>query len=76
MPPFNEQQVDFYFNAFEKMANIDCWPKDRWVALLEHMLIGTARKVYDSLSIEQSSDCDLVKDYILRVYESIPEFYR
>ena len=52
------------------------WPKDRWVALLQGFLTGTACKVYDSLSAEDSSNYDLVKDCILMAYERTPEFYR
>ena len=39
-------------------------------------MTGTACKVYDSLSMEQSSDYDVVKDSISRAYERVPEFYR
>ena len=55
---------------------MNSWPKDRWVALLHEVLTVTARKVYDLLFTEDNSDYDLVKDYILRAYERIPEFYR
>ena len=40
------------------------------------ILTGTARKVFDSLSVEDSLDYDLVKDSILSASERIPEFYR
>ena len=40
------------------------------------VLTGTAHEVYDSVSAENSSDYDLVKDCILRAFEIIPEFYR
>ena len=76
VPLFNEQQVDSYFNSFEKVAIINSWPKDKWVALLQGVLTGTARNVFDSLSVEDSLDYDLVKDSILKAYERIPEFYR
>ena len=76
MPLFNEQQVDSYFNSFEKVVIINSWRKDKWVALLQGVLTGTARKVYDSLPVEDSSNYDIVKDSILRTYECIPEFYR
>ena len=51
------------------------WPKARWVALLQGVLTGTECNVYDSLSIEQSSDYNVVKDSILRAYECVPELY-
>ena len=38
-------------------------------------LIGKAREVYSALSVEQSTDYDLVKSGILQGYELIPEAY-
>ena len=55
---------------------MNSWPKDRWVTLLQGVLTGTSRKLYDSLSVEDSSNYDLVKDSILRAYEHIQKFYR
>ena len=69
VPPFNEQELDFYFNSFGKVVILNSWPKEKSVALLQRVWTGTARKVYDSLSIEQSSNYDTVKEYILRSYE-------
>ena len=62
VPPFNEQELDFYFNSFEKVAILNSWPKDKWVVLLQGGFAGTALKVYDSLSIEKSSNYDTVKE--------------
>ena len=76
MPLFNDQQVDSFFHSFQKIAIMNDWPKSRWVALLQGVLTGTARKIYDSLTTEQSSNYDVVKDSILRAYECVSEFYR
>ena len=46
------------------------------VALLQGILTGTARQVYNPLSAEDSPYYDVVKDCILRAYEHIPKFYR
>ena len=44
--------------------------------LLRSVLIGKAREVYSALSVEQSTDNDLVKSEISRAYELVPEAYR
>ena len=44
--------------------------------LLQSVLIGKAREVYSALSVEQSTDNDLVKSEISRAYELVPEAYR
>ena len=41
------------------------------MAMGSGVLIDTAHKVYDSLSVEDRIDYDLVKDYIIRAYERI-----
>jgi len=44
--------------------------------LLQSVLVGKAREVYSAMSIEQSSQYDLVKKAILKAYELVPEAYR
>ena len=38
--------------------------------------MGKAREAYSSLSVEQSSDYEIVKREILKAYELVPEAYR
>ena len=44
--------------------------------LLQSVVIGKAREIYTQLSLEQSSDSNKVKKYILNAYELVPEAYR
>ena len=60
MPPFQEKEVNKYFAHFEKVADSLNWPKE----------------IYGSLSVEQSSDCEHVKEAVLKAYELVPEAYR
>ena len=39
-------------------------------------MIGKAREINTQLSLEQSSDYDKVKEFILKAYELVPEAYR
>ena len=76
MPPFQEKEVDKYFAHFEKVADSLNWPKESWVLLLQSVLVGKAQKIYGSLSVEQSSNYEHVKEAILKAYELVPEAYR
>ena len=75
-PPFQEKEVDKYFAHFEKVADSLNWPKESWVLLLQSVLVGKAQEIYGSLSVEQSSNYEHVKEAILKAYELVPEAYR
>ena len=76
VPPFQEREVDKYFLHFEKIATSLEWPKTVWMLLLQSVLMDKARKVYSSMSIEQSSQYETIKKAILKAYELVPEAYR
>ena len=76
VPPFQETEVDKYFLHFEKVASSLAWPKEVWTLLLQSALLGKAREAYSALSVDQSSDYDIVKSAALRAYELVPEAYR
>ena len=76
VPPFQEKEVDKYFLHFEKVAENLKWPKEHWTLLLQSVVIGKAREIYTQLSLEQSSDYDTVKEFILKAYELVSEAYR
>ena len=64
MPPFQDTEVDKYFLHFEKIASSLEWPKEVWTLLLQSVLLGKAREVYSVLSVDQSSDYNVVKGAI------------
>ena len=76
VPDFRETEVDKYFLHFEKVAKNLKWPKDNWALLLQSSLVGKAREVYSALSVDDSSQYEIVKNAILRAYELVPEAYR
>ena len=76
VPPFQEKEVDKYFAHFEKVADSLNWPKESWVLLLQSVLVGKAQEIYGSLSVEQSSHYEHVKEAILKAYELVAEAYR
>ena len=76
VPTFQEKEVDKYFAHFEKIADSLNWSKESWVLLLQSALVGKAQEIYGSLSVEQSSNYEHVKEAILKAYELVPEAYR
>ena len=76
VPPFNENDVDAYFAAFERMALSMRCPREAWAILLQCKLTGKAQEALKALSLEDSCSYDVVKASVLRAYELIPEAYR
>ena len=76
VPPFEETEVDKYFQHFEKVAQSLKWPKEQWSLMLQSVIKGKAQIAYSSMSVEESSDYNLVKAEILKAYELVPEAYR
>ena len=76
VPPFQETEPDKYFLHFEKIATSLSWPRRVWTLLLQSSLVGKAREAYSALSVDQSSEYDIVKTAVLKAYELVPEAYR
>ena len=76
VPKFNEKDVEKFFLHFEKLAESMEWSKSIWTVLLRSVLIGKAQEVYSALSVEQSTDYDVVKNTIMQAYELVPEACR
>ena len=76
VPQFNESDVDKYFQHFEKIAKNLHWPENLWSTLLQSALKGKAQETFAALSVDDSSDYDVVKSAILKAYELVPEAYR
>ena len=66
VPKFNEKDVENFFLHFEKLAESMEWSKSIWTVLLQSVLIGKAQEVYSALSVEQSTDYDVVKNTIMQ----------
>ena len=76
VPPFNESEVDKYFQHFERVAQNLKWPIDQWPLLLQSVLRGKAQGAYTALPISECVDYNSVKNAILKAYELVPEAYR
>jgi len=76
VPKFDEKDVDLFFTNFEKIAELNKWPKANWCSVLQSLLIGKAARAYSKLTLHECGDYDVVKDRILNAYEHVPEYYK
>ena len=76
VPPFDEENVERFFQCFENVAEGCEWPKDSWSLLMFGVLKGKAQDAYSSLSRDDCKNYDMVKEAILKAYELVPEAYR
>ena len=67
VPPFNESEVDKYFQHFERVAQNLRWSTDQWPLLLQSVLRGKAQEAYTALPISEYVDYNCQKCY----FESI-----
>lgn len=70
LPQFNEEEVDVFFEAFERVATDLYWPRSRWALLIQRALVGNAFAALDtSLALEYES----VKEAVLTAYGGVPD---
>ena len=50
--------------------------EEEWTLILLSSLVGKAREVYSTLSVEDSGRYEIVKNVILKAYDLDPEAYR
>ena len=80
MASLGKQSPSDKASAFDPARNIRVVPPfqekevDKYFA--HFVLVGKAQEIYGSLSVEQSSNYELVKEAILKAYELVPEAYR
>ncbi|XP_041482248.1 uncharacterized protein LOC121429309 [Lytechinus variegatus] len=70
MPAFREKtdELDAYIDRFERHATLSKWPKDCWASALGNLLTGPALDVYCSISAEEATDYDLLKNMLLQYF--------
>ncbi|KAJ8036882.1 hypothetical protein HOLleu_17539 [Holothuria leucospilota] len=51
VPKFQEDNVEKFFNHFEKLGEQLKWPRDKWSILIQSNFTGKAQEVYSTLSI-------------------------
>ena len=72
----SEQETETFLITFEKIANLNKWPKEHWAAVLQTQLKGKGLKVFSELSLQECEDYEKLKKAILTAYELCSEVYR
>ena len=72
----SEQETETFLITFEKIANLNKWPKKHWAAVLQTQLKGKGLKVFSELSLQECRDYEKLKKAILTAYELCSEVYR
>ena len=76
VPPFNEDNLEVFFETFSKIAKRLEWPEKQHIVLLQSVLKGKAQEVFAAMPYDESQKFDNVKNAILKAYELVPEGYR
>jgi len=76
IPKFTEQDVESFLIAFEKIAQLNSFPQDKYAAILQAQLTGRALKVFTELSLSDCQDYTKLKAALLTAYAVVPEVYR
>jgi len=56
VPKFSEKDVEIFLISFEKVAELNNFPPDKYAAILQAQLTGKALKVFTELSVEECRD--------------------
>ena len=71
IPKFNEHDIESFLISFEKIAELNAFPKDKYAHLT-----GKALKVFTELSVQQCQEYKALKEALLTAYSVVPEIYR
>jgi len=72
---FNEHDIESFLLSFEKIAQFDAFPEDKYAAILQAHLTGKALKVFTEFSVEDCQDYGILKAVVLTAYAVVPEVY-
>ena len=75
VPKFSELDVQTFLISFEKVAELNNFPPDKYAAILQAHLTGKALKVFTGLSFEECRDYPTLKAALLQAYSVVPEEY-
>lgn len=76
VPKFDENDVESFLLTFERIAQLNSWPTDKYAPILQAHLSGKALKVFTELTTEQSRDYHTLKEALLLSYAVVPEVHR
>ncbi|GFO08874.1 retroviral-like aspartic protease 1 [Plakobranchus ocellatus] len=78
LPNFQDgrDDLDTWLTRFERFAESNGWPREKWSSSLCALLTGRALDCYGRLSAEQAKDYDKVKEALIKRYDLTEDGYR
>jgi len=76
VPQFSENDVETFLISFEKVAELNNFPPDKYAAILQAHLTGKALKVFTELSVAECREYPTLKAALLQAYSVVPEVYQ
>lgn len=78
IPPFNEgrDELDAYIQRFERVANSQGWPADKWALSLSLCLTGEALSAVSRMAADDAVDYAKLKQTLLQRFRYTEEGYR
>jgi len=71
VPQFSENDVETFLISFEKVAELNNFPPDKYAAILQAHLTGKALKVFTELSVAECRDYPTLKAALLEAYSVV-----
>ena len=76
VPAFQDDDIEKWFQVFEKAALSVKWPESSWVLHLQNSMKAKAQEAFAALPASEIWDYQKVKKTILLKYSLVPEAYR
>ena len=76
IPKFQEKNVEEYLIAFEKICEVNDWPRDKYASILQPSLIGKGIKFFSELPGDSCKDYPTLKAALLTAYSVFSEVHR
>ena len=76
IPKFNEHDIESFLISFEKIAELNAFPKDKYAAVLQAHLTEKALEFFTKLSVQQCQEYNTLKEALPTAYSIVPEVYR
>jgi len=76
IPKFTEHEVETFLISFEKKAELNAFPREKYAAILQAYLTGEVLKVFTELTVDECRDYPTLKTALLHTFSVVPVVYR
>ena len=74
LPKWNESDIDTFLRSFERLAEANGWPEEKFLAIIQPHFSTKAHKVFLNLSADITYNDG--KEQLLLAYDILPEWHR